>query len=207
MVDGYFMPEGGSGGAMGAGSPLSREVLSRVCRREPEALGVLFEACFDRVYGLALRMMGQPAAAEDIAQEVFLRVHRSADTLDPDRDPLSWILTITGNLCRDHHRSFAAKVARGSGTGAEEDGGRAERLAGGDPGPEERTLANERERVIQEAILALPEQLREVVLLRDYEGLDHNTIADMLGTTSTAVRKRYSRALAQLGEMLEGEWP
>lgn len=206
MVDGFFMPEGGSGGAMGAGSPLSREVLARVRRREPEALGILFEACFDRVYGLALRMMGQPAAAEDIVQEVFLRVHRSADTLDPDRDPLSWILTITGNLCRDHHRSFAAKVTRGAGNEADDEGPAA-RLPGGDPGPEEQTLANERERVVQQAILALPDHLREVVLLRDYEGLDHNTIADVLGTTSAAVRKRYSRALAQLGGMLEGEWP
>ncbi|MFH2051132.1 MAG: sigma-70 family RNA polymerase sigma factor [bacterium] len=191
---------------MSAGSPLSREILVRVRRREPEALGVFFEACFDRIYGLALRMMGQQAAAEDIVQEVFLRVHRSAETLDPDRDPLSWILTITGNLCRDHHRSFAAKVSRGSGQAADDEGPAA-RLTSGGPGPEEQTLANERERVVQEAILALPEQLSEVVLLRDYEGLDHNTIADMLGTTSAAVRKRYSRALAQLGEMLEGEWP
>ncbi len=204
---GFFMMAVGTGGSPGPGSSLSPEVLTRVRRRDPEALGLLFEVSFDRVFGLAMRMMGQRAAAEDIAHEVFLRVHRAAHTLDVHRDPLSWILTITGNLCRDHHRSFAAKVTRGSGQAEDDHEGPVGRLAGDDPGPEDQALARERERVVQEALLELPEQLREVVLLRDYEGFDHNTIAGMLGSSSSAVRKRYSRALARLGELLEGEWP
>ncbi len=203
----FFMPEGMSGGGPGTQAALTREVLLRVRARDPDALGQLFEACFERVYGLALRMMGGRAAAEDITQEVFLRVHRAAHSLDVERDPVSWMLTITGNLCRDHHRSFAAKVDRGSRRADDDHEGPAARLASGDPDPEDQALAREREQVVQEAILALPPPLREVVLLRDYEGLDHNTIADMLGSTAQAVRKRYSRALAQLGAMLEGEWP
>ena len=70
--------------------------------------------------------------------------------------------------------------------------------------PEETHAAGLRERRVQEAILDLPETLREVVLLRDYEGLDHKEIAEILEIGHDAVRKRYSRALAELGRLLRG---
>jgi RNA polymerase sigma-70 factor (ECF subfamily) len=78
-------------------------------------------------------------------------------------------------------------------------------LRNGGPGPDRRLLTTEQEEQVQRAIEALPDQLREVVLLRDYEGLEHEQIADLVGATSAAVRKRYSRALARLGELLQDE--
>ncbi|RKZ14526.1 hypothetical protein DRQ50_08825, partial [bacterium] len=82
------------------------EVLRGVQRGEAEALGTLFEACFDDLYGLAYRMLGNHAAAEDAMQEVFIKLHRGAGSLDPERDPRPWLRTVTANHCRDHHRSF-----------------------------------------------------------------------------------------------------
>ena len=79
---------------------------------EPEALAALFEACFDSIYGLAARMMGDVTLAEDVVQEVFLRLHKAAATIDTSRDPRPWLRTMTANLCRDHWRSFGAKVSR-----------------------------------------------------------------------------------------------
>ncbi|HPF70522.1 MAG TPA: sigma-70 region 4 domain-containing protein, partial [Candidatus Krumholzibacteria bacterium] len=60
---------------------------------------------------------------------------------------------------------------------------------------------------VHDALAALPYELREVVLLRDWEGLDHAAVARQVGASEVAVRKRYSRALARLGELLRDVWP
>ena len=62
----------------------------------------------------------------------------------------------------------------------------------------------ERERIVQEALLELPDAAREVIVLHDYEGIAHDRIAEMLGASHAAIRKRYSRALKALGEILQG---
>jgi RNA polymerase sigma-70 factor (ECF subfamily) len=183
-------------------SPFSRELLQRVGAREPAALGEFFELTFDTVYGLANRLLGDRAAAEDLTQEVFLRVHRSAERLDPDRDPLPWLRTITANLCRDHWRSFGAKLSART-VSIDQTPGLDQKLSNGRRSPEGEALSAERERLVQEAIGRLPESLREVVVLRDYENLDHEEVARIVGASGAAVRKRYSRALAKLGEILK----
>src|SRR5262245_39343034 len=90
--------------------------LEGVRRRDPEALAALFERHFDRVYGFVYRLLGDRAAAEDMTQEVFLKVHRAAHQLDPARDPGPWLATIATNACRDHWRSSAHRMARHSGS-------------------------------------------------------------------------------------------
>jgi RNA polymerase sigma-70 factor (ECF subfamily) len=172
--------------------------------RDPEALGAFYERYFDRVYGLAYRLLGDRAAAEDAAQDVFLKMHRAADRIDPDRDPEPWLLTITTNVCRDLWRSGAHRMSRRS-TSIDEDpvtGGMA--LPSPGKSPEGELLASERERLTQEAITRLPENLREAVILREYQGLGYDEIARMLGINEAAARKRYSRALAELGRHLKG---
>jgi len=181
------------------------EVLLGVTRGDSEALGTLFEACFDDLYGLAFRMLGNRTAAEDAMQEVFLKLHRGAGSLDPARDPRPWLRTITANHCRDHYRSFGARVTRHSTPVDEGDEGL--QLPDGGPAPDSGTLADEKAILVQQALGELTAQDREVVVLRDYEGLDHGTIAEMLGASSAAVRKRYSRALSRLGELLQDVWP
>ncbi len=80
--------QGMSGGSKSAeaGTRLSQETLEAVCRREPDALAVMFEHCFDAVYSLAYRLTGERTAAEDVSQEVFLKVHKATARLDPSRD-------------------------------------------------------------------------------------------------------------------------
>ena len=169
--------------------------------RDPEALGAFFERYFDRVYGLVFYLLGERAAAEDATQEVFLKVHRAAATLDPARDPSPWLSTIAYNTCRDLWRSGAYRMARKSAS-VEQDTAVTMRLASSDD-PERALLGAERERLVREAIAALPEPLRAVVLLYDYQGLNHQEIAQALGVNHAAARKRYSRALAALGKLLK----
>lgn len=177
--------------------------LRRVRARDPEALSAFFDRYFDRVYGLAYRLLGERTAAEDATQDVFLKVHRAADRLDPDRDPEPWLRTITTNVCRDLWRSGAHRLARRSSS---LDAGPAADAALASRGrtPEGDLLAGERERLVREALAGLPESLREAVVLREYQGLGYDEIARTLGINETAARKRYSRALAELGRKLKG---
>lgn len=199
-------PAAGRAGAAGERPPIPADVLEGVRAGDPEALAAFFEATFTDIFGLAYRMLGDRQAAEDVTQEVFLRVRRAATTLDPARDPRPWLRTIVANLCRDHWRSFGAKVSRLSKS-VDEDQAGAARLAGDGPAPDAGLLAAERAGRVQEAIGQLSPELRAVVLLRDYEGLDHGAIARLVGASDAAVRKRYSRALARLGELLRDMWP
>jgi RNA polymerase sigma-70 factor (ECF subfamily) len=183
----------------GSRSALPRETLVRVREREPQALADFFDYGFDRIFSLAARLMGDRAAAEDVVQEVFLKVHRAADRLDPDRDPLPWLTAITINVCRDHWRSPEERVA--ARTLSLDSAGGALVADGRDP--EAEALGGERDRLVQEAIMRLPEELRAVVILHDYHGMGHAEIADAVGASHAAVRKRYSRALAKLADDLK----
>ena len=85
-------------------------MLEAVRRRDPEALGEFFEFYFDRLYNVAYRMVGDHTQAEDILQDVFLKVHRAANQLDPARDPGPWLTTLTRNACRERWRSAGRRV-------------------------------------------------------------------------------------------------
>jgi RNA polymerase sigma-70 factor (ECF subfamily) len=176
--------------------------LAGVRRRDPKALGEFFEAYFDRVYSLLRRLLRDPALAQDAAQDVFLKIHRGAHQLDPGRDPGPWVMAIATNVCRDLWRSGSFRLSSRAAS-LEATPGLAESLPSGGRGPEGDALAAERARLVQEALGRLREPLREVVVLREYEGLGYDEIASITGLNEAAVRKRYSRALAELGKALE----
>lgn len=193
-------------GAPGGGTsadrpPLPRGVLERVRDRDPEALGLFFERYFDRVYGVVYRLLGDRAAAEDVTSDVFAKVHRAAQQLDPARDPGPWLTAIAYNACRDLWRSGAWRLAKRSGS-IDADPAVAARLTTGANDPERDLLAAERHRLVREALERLPEPLRTTILLHDYQGMSHQEIADQMGIQHAAARKRYSRALAELGRRL-----
>ena len=179
---------------------LPRSVLEGVRRREPRALESFFEAYFDRVFGLVYRLLGNRAGAEDVTQEVFYKVHRAADRLDPARDPMPWLAAIAHNACRDYWRSSAYRLTKRSASLEAEPMLQATLAAPGNP--ERELLAAERERLVQQALMELPEMLRVPVVLHDYQGLSHESIAQVLGIRHDAARKRYSRALAALAARL-----
>lgn len=175
-------------------------MLEGVRRREASALGLFFEHHFDRVYALAYRMLGSHAAAEDATQEVFLRVQRAADRLDPSRDSGPWIVTLALNVCRSTLRSAGARAA--TRTDPIDD---VRDLAAPELDPEAARASELEHHAVREAIAMLPPALREVVVLRDFQRLEHPEIASLLGTSHEAVRKRYSRAIAELSTWLRGK--
>lgn len=184
-------------------APPDRAELERVRARDPEALGAFFERYFDRVYATVYRLLGDRTLAEDMTQEVFLKVHRAAHQLDPSRDPGPWLMTIAHNACRDLWRSNAWKLTRRAAS-LDGDSPLTATLSHPAPDPERALLARERERLVQEALAKLPEPLRVAIVLHDYQGLGHEEVAAITGIHHAAARKRYSRALAALARLLEG---
>jgi RNA polymerase sigma-70 factor (ECF subfamily) len=179
-----------------------RALLERVRLREPEALGAFYDRYLDLVFGLAWRLLGDRTRAEDAASEVFLKVHRAADRLDPARDPAPWLTTITTNVCRDLWRSGAYRMSRRAAD--VDDPIQAASLTTGRNDPEADSISRERERIVQEALAELPEPLRIAIVLHDYQGLDHRQVAEVMHIAHDAARKRYSRAIAVLATALKG---
>jgi len=184
------------------GAAPDRETLERVRARDPEALAGFYDRYVELVFGLAWRMLGERARAEDATSEVFLKVHRAADRLDPARDPAPWLVTITTNVCRDLWRSGAYRMSRRAAD--VDDPAVAASLSSGRNDPEQDALGAERERLVQAALLELPEPLRTSIVLHDYQGMDHREVAAVLNIAHDAARKRYSRALAALERKLRG---
>jgi RNA polymerase sigma-70 factor (ECF subfamily) len=161
-----------------------------------------FEEIYDRfspmVYGLCLRLGGDPIRAQDLSQEVFLRVFKGLPRYRGGSSLKTWIYRITLNHCRGR---------LGRRTLSTEDWG-AERWEHGpvDParGPEETLLARDREELVAAALLALPVRFREAVVLRDLDGLSYDEIAAVLGARAGTVRSRIARGRERLRVLLEG---
>ena len=188
--------------ALAAGAAPDAAWLDKVRAREPEAMGQFYDRYLDLVHGLAWRLLGDRTLAEDVTSEVFLKVHRAADRLDPARDPAPWLTTITTNVCRDLWRSGAYRMSRRAAD--VDDPLSAATLSSGRNDPEADALSSERERLVQAALLELAEPLRTSIVLHDYQGLDHRQVAEVLHIAHDAARKRYSRALAALEQQLRG---
>ncbi|MDX2472928.1 MAG: sigma-70 family RNA polymerase sigma factor [Candidatus Krumholzibacteria bacterium] len=187
-------------------SLLTANDLEKVRARDPEALGRLFDAYFGRLYSLAYRLMGNEAAAQDIVQELFLRVHKAAHQLDVTRDPAPWLLTITTNLCREKWRSRQGRQDKQT-LSLDAKPEYTENVAATIATPEQDAIVADQGRLLAEALDQLPEPMRLVVVLHDMQGLNHEEIAEMLQEAAPAVRKRYSRALLKLRELLQDHKP
>ena len=155
----------------------------------------------DRVYGLSLRMLGSPEAAEDVAQETFIRAYRRLETFRGGKFD-SWLLTIAANLCRDELRRRGRRPQT-SLDAARDDPERAD-LDPPDSGetPGDASERGDLRRVLQDALLELPEDWRAIVILSDVEGLAYQEIVDATGLALGTVKSRLSRARGRLRDIL-----
>lgn len=158
-------------------------------RGSQEAYGRIVSACQNTVTAIALAITHDVQASEDIAQEAFLRAWQRLDRLKNSTSFLPWLRQITRNLARDYLRTQQHKPL--SGEAAEIAIGIA---ADPSPAPEEQLLRTEEEIAAADIISALPEDSRETLLLYYREGQSSQQVADLLGLSDAAVRKRLSRA-------------
>ena len=175
-----------------------RALLEGVQRRDPDALGRFFDGAFPYVYSVAFRFMGNHETAEDVAQDVFLKVYNAADRLDVTRHPKPWLTTITYNACRDAARRLGARPEDAVDATAIDER-HATPLT-----PEDVLMRKEQTRLIERALRDLDEDARAIVILHNYCGCSHEEIARIIGASHAAVRKRYSRALQKMAVFLRG---
>lgn len=177
------------------------ETLREALRdREDHALGLFYDCYFDRVYGYVRRMVGSEHLAEDLTQEILMHIMQHLGSYDPTRALRPWVFTIATNKVRDFWRSrrHRANLREVSLDAGESGGWRAAPTER----PDELLAAGEQTAAIAAAIEQLPESMRLTLVLRYYEGLSFEAIGKIVDRNDTAVRKRYSRALEQLRQLM-----
>ena len=174
----------------------SAEFVTRLRAGDRRAFEDLVRTQQHRVYGLALRMLGNATEAQDVAQEVFIRAHRGLAEFRGDAQISTWLYTIASRLCLNRLAGSERRLAR---HGEEVLG----RLPDVRPGPDEALERGELEEALHRAIAELDEERRVVVVLRDVEGLAYEEIAEILALPIGTVRSRLHRARLDLKEKLE----
>jgi RNA polymerase sigma-70 factor (ECF subfamily) len=170
--------------------------LDRLRAGDAAAFEDLVTAYQHRVFGVALRMLGNAAEAQEVAQEAFIRAHRALADFRGDARLSTWLYAITSRLCL----SRLAAGERRLGRQGEE---ALLRLADRGPAPDAVLERRELETALGRAIAELPEDHRIVVVLRDLEGLSYEEIARVLELPLGTVRSRLHRARTDLKDKLE----
>lgn len=160
-----------------------------------------------RVYGLCYRFTGNPADAEDLTQDVFLKIYSNLASFDAGRGSLPvWIATMTRNLLVDNFRRTRNQRATGSldeGWDVTDELKPVDRLIAGGPSQHDAAVRKELEKMVQAALAQVSVELREAVILRDLQDLDYKEIAQILDIPEGTVKSRISRGRAELARLLE----
>jgi RNA polymerase sigma-70 factor (ECF subfamily) len=184
-------------------------LLQRAQALEPDAYDQLIELFGRRVYGFLLRMTGRREDAEDLLQEVFLRLVRTLPSYSHAGNFEGWLFRIAANLGRDRIRRIRRSPIVGFLSAASDKEAGGERDADWDrvdeeaASPDDGLLRMEQFDRMQGALARLPGPEREVVLLRYYSSLSFAEIAETMGTPLGTAHARSHRGLAKLRQMME----
>lgn len=178
-------------------------LVAALARGDEEALSKLYDRYAAAVYGLTLKIVGQPELAEELTQETFLRVWRRAGTFEARRGSFaSWLFGIAHNLAIDELRR---RRARPQQVYEETERSVLETIADETVPVEEEAWLAEQRRTIQHAMALLPPEQREVLDLAYYGGLTQREIADRLGSPIGTVKTRARLGLLKLRALLQGQ--
>ncbi|MCU0662791.1 MAG: sigma-70 family RNA polymerase sigma factor [Myxococcota bacterium] len=187
---------------------LEKKLIKRLQAREPKAFDQLVLLFQGQVYNFVFRMLGSTAEAEDLAQEVFISVFKHIDAFRGESSLATWIYRIAANHVKNRRKyhgrrpydrplqSASALDPGRSGEGAVLGAGQVSR-------PDEMVEGLQLERILQEAILALDEEHRMVLVLRDVQNESYDVISEVTGLPLGTVKSRLHRARLALKEALE----
>jgi RNA polymerase sigma-70 factor (ECF subfamily) len=176
--------------------PSERPLVAGLRRGETPAFDAVYAKYRARVHGFLLRLAGRRDVAEDLFQETWLKLARTAPRLAEDTDLAAWLFTVARNAWVSHRRWSMLDVSRL--VALEDDALPTARSTDA----ETRADAARSVERLEKALASLPPASREVLLLVGVEGFDQEQAAAMLGITYDALRQRLARARAQLAERL-----
>jgi len=176
------------------------ELMSRVAKGDEEAFAAIVSRHQYAVVGTVSKMLGGSTDAEDIAQQVFIRLWKSAKKYKPTAKFTTYLFTITRNLVFNESRRRKRKQHSSIEEQGEEWG--AQVVDNDAASPSDEALKAELVKAVDKAIGNLPEKQRMAVILRRYENMPYEEIAKVLGISVSAVKSQLFRARSELKESL-----
>jgi RNA polymerase sigma-70 factor (ECF subfamily) len=175
------------------------------CRRgDSRAFDELVRRYKDRIYNAAFRFLGNHEDALDLSQEVFVRAYRAIDSFEGNAKVSTWLYSIAMNLCRNRFRDGKRK-GRNLGTSLEalqEHSSASSRLGIETFTPSDAAMTRELESVLQVCLDELPDHYRMAFVLRTFEELNYEEIAEVMGCPAGTVKSRLNQARRMLRDRL-----
>lgn len=181
--------------------------VARLRRGDVDALSELISRYQNRLYRYLLRLVRQPAEAEDLFQQTWVRVVEKIRSFDPSKNFDAWLFTVARNLAFDHLRRIRPESLDEPGPNDFSAETPAERLPSNAPGAFDRVLERERASHLAAALTDLPVIYREVLALRFEEEMKIEEIAQVLGAPLSTVKSRLRRSLEQMRQSLDSRYP
>ncbi|HMU38137.1 MAG TPA: RNA polymerase sigma factor [Pseudomonadota bacterium] len=170
---------------------------------DPRAFELLLERHQKPIFQFVFRSVGVKAVAEELTQETFLRVIKQKDHYEERARFTTWLYTLARNLCIDHSRRMQHRRAKSLDAVDEEGHSLLERTADKALSVERQAVSEELQKKLRAAIETLPDDQREVFLLREEADLSFKEIAEIVGISENTVKSRMRYALTKLRSLLE----
>jgi RNA polymerase sigma-70 factor (ECF subfamily) len=187
------------------------QVVTALVRRcvagDAEAWEEIVRQYTRRIYNVCYRFTGSGDDADDLAQEVFIKLYRTLDSYSPEKGAFTtWVMTMTRNLLVDHFRKTKQDRVTDSldaGLTEEEDSiSLGDKIQDSAPSADDRLQRRETQEMVQKAIQKLSPELREAVILRDLQDMDYKEIALALKVPEGTVKSRINRGRMELARLL-----
>jgi RNA polymerase sigma-70 factor, ECF subfamily len=182
-----------------ASSPDAIETLIQRCLQGDQiAWDLIVRQYWRKVFNVAYKFVGKHDEAEDLTQDIFLKIFKSLDTFDRRANFQTWLISISRNLCIDHYRS----VRKERETIDRDVDANELTPASQEPGPVAALEQRDRVALLRQAMGGLPETLRTAVMMRDIQELSYQEIADRLRLPEGTVKSRINRGRTELARQI-----
>jgi len=188
------------------------QIIAMLIRRclagEAAAWAEIVQQYNRRIYNICYRFAGTPDAAQDLTQEVFIKMYRTLGSYDVERGAfVTWVTTVTRNLLVDHFRKTRQDRMTASLDSAASEHEDAlplgEQIPDKAQPPDARVQSREAQEMVHAALQKLSPELREAVILRDLQDMDYREIAGLLKVPEGTVKSRINRGRAELARLLQ----
>ncbi len=173
-------------------------LIQRCLSGDQAAWELIVRQYWRKVFNVAYKFVGKHDQAEDLTQDIFLKIFKSLDTFDRRANFQTWLISISRNLCIDHYRS----VRKERETIDRDVDANELTPASRDPGPVAALEQRDRVTLLRQALSELPETLRTAVLMRDIQELSYQEIADRLRLPEGTVKSRINRGRTELARQI-----
>jgi RNA polymerase sigma-70 factor (ECF subfamily) len=174
-------------------------LIAQCLSGDQAAWEVIVRQNWRKVFNVAYKFVGKHDEAEDLTQDIFLKIFKALNTFDRRANFQTWIISISRNLCIDHYRSVRKErqmIAREVDTGDLQP-------ASSERGPYHAAEHRDLRALLRQALQTLPLTLRTAVILRDLQELSYQEIADRLGLPEGTVKSRINRGRIELARQLK----